>query len=130
MNTPGIGISGLSSDYENGFIGDYDTHIITFELKNYLADAENVTVEISTDFNMQSETQQKVYQNINSGEEVEFEYSYKLDTDFPWYSYKIGFTVKIYSDEYQNIEYSTMPIMLSTFNQFLVVQEFEGFNIK
>jgi hypothetical protein len=126
---PGISVNEVAMTYQYGFINNYNENKFIFELTNYLYDAKNVSIKITAKDN--SFEKERIYNigDIISGNSVELEYDFQLRDEFPWYYKKIPFEIEIIADNYHDFELIEQTVLLPTYNQFRVTQEFEGFNI-
>lgn len=129
IKVPGISTSRVKMTYQYGFINNFDQNTFNITLKNYLSDADNVQIKITAIDN--SLPTNKIYQigDLSSGDEYILDYEFKLREDFPWYYAKIPLEIEIIAENYHDFELIELTLLMPTFNQFRVAQEFEGFDI-
>lgn len=116
---PGIALQSTSIQGANT-LNSYESNYVKIDLMNYLSNATNVEVTVSTYDNWVklSENTQKLG-NINTDETKDMTFNVAIDQNCPWYLASIRLLITIKADNsYINYDLVELPLNLPSQNEF------------
>lgn len=128
---PGLEITKVMIDKENGRLNLVDTAKISLSMKNWLADAKNIKIEFtSIDERVAFETSSFFIESIATLDEKNIVISIYPTETARWYDVESRIAVKFSSDDYVNYQLLKIPLDLYLNEEKKLIPTFTGFHNK
>ncbi|MFA7626283.1 MAG: S8 family serine peptidase [Candidatus Kapaibacterium sp.] len=119
---PGLGVDEILIKDTSAIIATGETEIL-IKIKNYLANAENIKVTITPQDNyFNFDKQEFTINELKSGEIIDYNLRLNLNDYTPWYNANLYFTIQFQTDEYDEIELHSLPILMESTNNHRLVE--------